>query len=89
MTSCTKNYLCFKHIFNVSLVIFCFYRVRWKGYDVNADTWEPRDNLLSCEDLLNVNYIYMCCVFHHYNNCELTILKDECGFEAVKPVCII
>ncbi|XP_077972540.1 uncharacterized protein LOC144427340 [Styela clava] len=30
-----------------------YYRVRWKNYDEDGDTWEPRENLLSCEDLLN------------------------------------
>lgn len=32
-----------------------FYRVRWKNYGQEGDTWEPEANLLSCEDLLT-NY---------------------------------
>ncbi|XP_077977593.1 uncharacterized protein LOC144433157 [Glandiceps talaboti] len=28
------------------------FKVRWQGYGTEEDTWEPRDNLLSCEDLI-------------------------------------
>ena len=37
-----------------------FFSVTWKGYEgPEAQTWEPKENLLSCEDLLNVSR----CVF--------------------------
>ena len=28
------------------------YRVRWKGFDDTHDTWEPRENLLTCDAIL-------------------------------------
>lgn len=28
------------------------YKVRWKGYDSADDTWEPKENLDSCQDLI-------------------------------------
>lgn len=28
------------------------YKVRWKGYDSGDDTWEPKENLDSCQDLI-------------------------------------
>ncbi|CAM1296758.1 MPHOSPH8 (predicted), partial [Pycnogonum litorale] len=32
------------------------YRVRWSGYGSQHDTWEPKENLLTCEDLID-NYM--------------------------------
>ncbi len=29
----------------------------WKGYSPKNDTWEPRENLLTCNDILN-DYTY-------------------------------
>ncbi|KAJ8027309.1 M-phase phosphoprotein 8 [Holothuria leucospilota] len=29
------------------------YRVRWKGYGPEEDTYEPRDHLLTCEDMID------------------------------------
>ena len=29
------------------------YRIRWKGYDSTADTWEPFDNLKNCPEKLS------------------------------------
>ena len=29
------------------------YKVRWKHYDENYDTWEPLENLENCDDILN------------------------------------
>ena len=28
------------------------YRVRWLGYDSSWDTWEPAENLDTCDDLI-------------------------------------
>ena len=37
--------------------------VTWKGYEgPEAQTWEPKENLLSCEDLLNVRTSLLLCL---------------------------
>ena len=32
-----------------------FYKVRWEGYGSEEDSWEPIDNLLTCQELVD-NY---------------------------------
>ncbi len=46
------------------------YKIRWKGYSADADTWEPKENL-SCERLIK-----------EFHNREGTRCRD-CGFLAL------
>ena len=41
--------------FEVDEILDCkndFYLVKWKGYEIEDCTWEPRSNLNSCADLI-------------------------------------
>ena len=53
---------CILHVYcgvNVLIIIMVtlqgqpLYRVRWKGFDDSHDTWEPRENLLTCDAILD------------------------------------
>uniref|UniRef100_H2Z6B5 Chromo domain-containing protein n=1 Tax=Ciona savignyi TaxID=51511 RepID=H2Z6B5_CIOSA len=61
-----------------------FYRVRWKGYGPDSDTWEPKENLLSCEDLLNT-YIANEAKKNQESNVELVSLESNSEEENEKP----
>ena len=30
-----------------------FFKVRWEGYGSEEDSWEPNDNLLTCQELVD------------------------------------
>lgn len=52
----------FKSNFELTIVMICsicfkdgkvLFKVRWEGYGSEEDSWEPSDNLLTCQELVD------------------------------------
>ena len=49
-----RNYFEVEKVYGIKRTLGnIFYKVKWKGYPLSEATWEPRDHLVNCENLIS------------------------------------